>query len=169
METVLIGGVAIGLIFLTTVVYSSIISVNPGNTKALYVMGEFKGVLSEGYHLTTPFVSDLRSVNTKIREIEIPRQTVLSADEIQISVSVTVYVKVSDAKKFIESVDDLEGKVWTIGKSQVRTVISEYKSQDISSNRRRITDDVESEISDAVTDWGVEVQRIEVTNLKVNN
>jgi regulator of protease activity HflC (stomatin/prohibitin superfamily) len=169
MEIAIIGGVTIGLIFLTTLVYSSITSVSPGNTKALYIMGQFRGVLSEGYHLTTPFISDLRSVNTKIRETEIPRQTVLSADGVQISVSVTVYVKVSDVKKFIESVDDLDGKIWTIGKSQVRTVLSDYESQDIPSNRRKITDDIESEVSDAVSDWGVEIHRIELTDLKVNN
>lgn len=169
MGTLLIGGVVIGIILLIILVYSSIVSVEPGNTKALYVMGKFKGVLSEGYHLTTPFVSDSRSVNTRIREIEIPRQTVLSADGEKISVSATVYVKVSDVKEFIESVDDLEGKIWTIGKSQVKTVISEYESQDISSTRRKIADYLDSEISSAVSDWGIEISRVEVTDIKLDD
>lgn len=169
MQNVLLVAVLAIIVLATLVLYKSLISVSPGETKAIYVLGQFKGTLSEGYHIIYPFITNSRPVNTKIQEIEMPRQTVLSLDEKQVSISVTVYVRVSDVETFIETVDDLDDKMLTIGKSQIKTVISEYESTNMSSNRREITQAITDEISDAVNSWGVEIERVEVTDFNAEN
>lgn len=168
MQDVLLVAASASIVLVVLALYKSLISVSPGETKAIYVLGQFKGTLSEGYHIVYPFITGSKPINTKIRGIEIPRQTVLSSDDKQVSISVTVYVRVSDVETFVETVDNLDDKILTIGKSQIKTVIGEYESTHISSNRREITQAITDEISDAVDSWGVEIERVEVTNFNLS-
>lgn len=161
-----LSAILIGLIAVTT--YSSIEIVEEGEDKLLFVGGSYKSDLSTGVNLIPPVVSEIKEVDTRVREVSVPNITEVSGDEKRLNVKISVYCRVVDSEKLLRTVDGYDEKVWKVTKSEVSNIIAESEAESIRRNQRTVADEIRKEVEDVVSDWGVRVDRVDIMDLSVS-
>lgn len=66
-------------------------------------------------------------------------------------------------------VDEYEESIWKIGKSEFTSIITESKAEGFRRNQKEVEKEVESKIQDSVDEWGIKIERVDITDVSVED
>ena len=129
-------------------------------------LGKFHGVLKPGFHFMIPFV-DKASYRQEVREqaINVPPQSCITKDNIQVEVDGVVYLKVVDAYKCSYGIGNYIQASVNLAQTTMRSEIGKLSLDDTFSERDRINEGIVREIDKASEPWGVKMIRYEIMNI----
>lgn len=154
--------VGLVMLIITLVALSNAIEVvDPGDRRALFVFGEFRGVIEPGLNVVPPFVSRTEPVPSGLQTVEVVLEDVETADGSTCSILVSVDVRIVDAEAAFTEVDDYQSAFTDLALSTTRSAVRTHEIaaiRDPGRLERRIRDD----LADAVEDWGLAVPAVEL-------
>jgi len=129
-------------------------------------LGRFRSVLEPGFHIIIPFIDNI-SYKHEIREqvIDIPAQSCISRDNIQVAVDGLVYIKVMDAKKASYGIGNYQLASINLAQTTMRSEIGKLSLGQTFSERDKLNDAIVNEIDKASDPWGIKVLRYEIRNI----
>jgi regulator of protease activity HflC (stomatin/prohibitin superfamily) len=129
-------------------------------------LGRFAGVLEPGFHFMIPFL-DRAAYRHEMREqvIDIPGQTCITRDNIQVEVDGIVYLKVMDAPKASYGISNYRLATINLAQTTMRSEIGKLTLDETFSEREQINDAIIREIDKASAPWGVKMIRYEIRNI----
>lgn len=129
-------------------------------------LGTFRKVLPPGLHVLLPFV-DRIAYRHDIREqvLDIPAQSCITRDNIQVSVDGIVYLKVNDAHKASYGIGDYRLASINMAQTTMRSEIGKLTLDETFSERERLNDAIVKEIDKASEAWGIKVLSYELKNI----
>ncbi|MDO4684192.1 MAG: SPFH domain-containing protein [Candidatus Saccharibacteria bacterium] len=132
-------------------------------------LGRFTGVREPGLRIVVPVFQRMIKVDIRTTPIDVPKQEVITKDNVTVGVDAVVYFRVVDAPKSV-----LENANYIISTSQfaqaaLRDVAGQVDLDDLLSKRDDISSQIK-EIVDAETDkWGVDIQSVKLQNIELPN
>ena len=72
----------------------------------VFRFGKLLGEKGPGLFVIIPFVDRIVRVDLRVRELDVPKQTVISSDNVSLDVDAVIYFKVTDSCKAIVEVED---------------------------------------------------------------
>ncbi len=131
-------------------------------------LGKFNRELSAGFHIIIPFLDVVRERLT-VREqiIDIPGQSVITRDNVNIRVDGMVFCKIQNAKESIYNVVDFYHAISTLAMTTIRSEIGSMLLDETLSNRETLNARLQSELSDAASNWGLLITRVEISDISV--
>ncbi|CAA6808988.1 MAG: Putative stomatin/prohibitin-family membrane protease subunit YbbK [uncultured Campylobacterales bacterium] len=131
-------------------------------------LGKFRTTLSGGFHIIVPFLDTVRKVlTTREQIIDIPRQSVITKDNVNINVDGLVFAKVQSASEATYNVVSFKQAVSSLAMTTLRSEIGSMILDDTLSNREKLNARLQSELGEAATNWGVLVTRVEISDISV--
>jgi len=129
-------------------------------------LGKFRAVLQPGLHFLIPFI-DRVAYRHEIREqvLDIPAQSCISRDNIQIDVDGLVYIQVMDGAKASYGIEDYRRTSINLAQTTMRSEIGKLKLSQTFSERDALNETIVREIDKASDPWGIKVLRYEVKNI----
>ncbi len=129
-------------------------------------LGKFAGQLTPGFHFMIPFV-DRAAYRQEMREqvIDIPPQTCITRDNIQVEVDGVVYLKVVDAGKASYGIGNYRIASINLAQTTMRSEIGKLTLDETFSEREQINDNIVREIDKASDPWGIKMIRYEIRNI----
>jgi len=129
-------------------------------------LGKFLAVLKPGFHLVIPFI-DRIAYRQEIREqvLDIPAQSCITKDNIQVSVDGLVYLKVMDAERASYGIGDYRRASVNLAQTTMRSEIGKLTLGDTFAQREDLNIRIVSEVDKASDPWGIKVLRYEVRNI----
>ena len=129
-------------------------------------LGKFKAVMEPGLHFLIPFV-DRVAYRHDVREqvLDIPAQSCISRDNIQINVDGLVYIKVMDGMKASYGIEDYRRASVNLAQTTMRSEIGKLNLGQTFSERDTLNETIVREIDKASDPWGIKVLRYEVRNI----
>lgn len=129
-------------------------------------LGNFQRVLEPGFHIVVPFL-DKVAYRHEIREqvLDIPAQSCITRDNIQVSVDGIVYLKVMDAKKASYGIGDYQTASINLAQTTMRSEIGKLTLGDTFYERDKLNEAIVREIDKASDPWGIKVMRYEIKNI----
>lgn len=129
-------------------------------------LGKFRSILEPGLHFLIPFV-DRVAYRHETRElcINIPHQSCISRDNIQIDVDALLYIKVMDAYKASYGIEDYLIAAINLAQTTVRSEVGKLRLSQTFSERDALNETIVREIDNASEPWGIKVMRYEVMNI----
>ncbi|HIG43894.1 MAG TPA: paraslipin [Gammaproteobacteria bacterium] len=129
-------------------------------------LGKFRGTLEPGIHFLVPFV-DRVAYRHETREqcLNIPHQSCISRDNIQIDVDGLLYIKVLDAYKASYGIEDYLVAAINLAQTTVRSEVGKLTLGETFSERDVLNETIVREIDHASEPWGIKVLRYEVMNI----
>jgi len=135
-------------------------------TKVKERLGKFNKILTPGFHFMIPFFDRL-AYQHDMREqvIDIPSQTCITRDNIQVDVDGVVYLKVMDAEKASYGIGDYIRASINLAQTTMRSEIGKMDLDNTFSERDAINENIVREIDIASDPWGIKVLRYEIRNI----
>lgn len=129
-------------------------------------LGKFRSTLEPGLHFLIPFV-DRVAYRHETRElcVNIPHQSCISRDNIQIDVDALLYIKVMDAYKASYGIEDYLIAAINLAQTTVRSEVGKLRLSQTFSERDALNETIVREIDNASEPWGIKVMRYEVMNI----
>jgi regulator of protease activity HflC (stomatin/prohibitin superfamily) len=132
-------------------------------------LGKFNRKLEAGLHLIIPFFESVR-FKVPIQERQLPPRPInaITLDNVTISVSLAVLYRIVDASKTMYRIANVDDAIMTIVNGTVRSVIGKTDLDGVQSNRRQISEEIESDLRSVSDEWGILITRVEILEVDVD-
>ena len=129
-------------------------------------LGKFRDVLRPGLHFIIPLF-DLVAYRHEMREqvIDIPSQSCITRDNIQVDVDGLVYLQVLDPQKASYGIEDYRRASINLAQTTMRSEIGKLSLGQSFYERDSLNEAIVKEIDKASDSWGIKVLRYELRNI----
>ena len=156
----------VGLLIVLIIILSSIKIVNTGYLYVVERFGQFHRILEPGWHFTIPFVDFVRKrVSTKQQILDVPPQSVITKDNVKISVDNVIFYKLLNAKDAVYNIEDYKSGIVYSATTNMRNILGNMSLDEILSGRDKINQDLLSIIDEVTDAYGIKVLSVEIKNI----
>jgi regulator of protease activity HflC (stomatin/prohibitin superfamily) len=129
-------------------------------------LGKFSAVLEPGLHIMIPFI-DRASYSQEMREqvLNVPPQSCITKDNIQVEVDGVVYLKVMDAYKASYGIANYRRAAVNLAQTTMRSELGRLDLDQTFSEREHLNQSIVREVDKASDPWGIKVMRYEIRNI----
>ena len=132
-------------------------------------LGRYHRTLDAGLHIVIPIVETVRSrVSVLERQMDTRRISTITLDNVTISIDLAILYRVTDASRAFYRVDDMDQAIQTTVVGTVRSVIGKTDLDGVQSNRRELSDAMETELRVVSQEWGIILTRVEIIDVEVD-
>ncbi|XWN35885.1 MAG: stomatin-like protein [Balneola sp.] len=133
-------------------------------------LGKFKKNLKPGFHFLIPLM-DRPAYRREMREqvLDVPSQTCITKDNIEVAVDGLVYIKVMDAHKASYGINNYQAASINLAQTTMRSEVGKITLDDTFSEREAMNENIVREIDKAAGPWGIKVLRYEIKNIRPSN
>lgn len=139
--------------------------INQWETGVRFRLGRYKDTLQPGFRIIIPIIDSIRKIDMRIITIDIPRQQVITKDNVPVSINGVVYFKVVDSATAVIKIQDFEYAVSQYAQTALRDVAGGMVLDDVLTERENIGKDIERIVEEASKNWGVEVTEIKLQDI----
>lgn len=163
MIAILVNAV-IGIIILT--ILASGFTIVTQNQIGLYsILGKYKSQFEPGLHFKIPLITSVYRVDMAQQPLELDSQTVISKDNAEVHVGVSLTFHVTDAYKYaFENTNSLKSMEQQV-RSDVRDIIGKMELNDVLNSAEAINAQLSKRIADITDVYGINVDRINIDQL----
>ncbi len=141
--------------------------VNQYERRIVLTLGRFSGIKEPGLRFLIPGIQTMRKVDVRTTPIDVPKQEVITKDNVTVSVDAIVYFRVIDAAKAVLETTNYVYATSQFAQAALRDVTGNFELEDLLSKREEISGQIK-EIVDAQTDkWGIDVESVKLQNIEL--
>jgi regulator of protease activity HflC (stomatin/prohibitin superfamily) len=133
----------------------------------LFTLGKYSRILNPGINILIPLIQTYKKVDIRIKTIDIPKQEVMTADNVPVSVNAVVYFKVSSPQKAVLDIQDYVYAVSQYAQTALRDVIGGGSLDELLQNREKIAETIESIVDKETDPWGIDVTSIKIQDVEL--
>ena len=164
-------GILILLIFILMIfvplIGSMVRIVNQYERGIVLTFGRFSGIKEPGLRFLLPGIQTMRKVDVRTSPIDVPKQEVITKDNVTVSVDAIVYFRVINAAKAVLETTNYVYATSQFAQAALRDVTGNFELEDLLSKREEISGQIK-EIVDAQTDkWGIDVESVKLQNIEL--
>ena len=160
----------VGLIILAAIVIfvlSGIKVVNQYQRGVMLTLGKFSGVREPGLRIVLPVIQTMTLVDIRSTPIDVPKQEVITRDNVTVGVDAVVYFRVVNAPKAVLETMNYIYATSQFAQAALRDVTGNVDMDDLLAKREEISQQIK-EIVDAETDkWGIDVENVKIQNIEL--
>jgi regulator of protease activity HflC (stomatin/prohibitin superfamily) len=153
------------LIILLIIAAMGIRIVNQWEAGVRFRLGKYVDTLQPGLRIIIPVLDSVRKIDKRIITIDIPRQQVITKDNVPISINGVVYFRVDKPDIAVIKIQDFEYAVSQYAQTALRDVVGGMSLDEVLSERESIGKDIENIVEKASVNWGVEVTEIKLQDI----
>jgi len=129
----------------------------------LYRLGRMKAILSPGLNLVFPLGIDyVRKVDMRTFTIDVPKQEIITKDNVPVLVDAVVYFNVFDPALAINKVADYVKSTSLLGQTILRSVLGQHELDEMLSKRAELGEVLQKLLDVATDPWGIKVSAVEI-------
>ena len=160
--------VGTGLAFLVLVLlFAAIKLLYQYERGVVFTLGKFSGTREPGLTFLIPFIQNMRRVDMRIKTADIPRQEVMTKDNIPMLVNAVVYFKVVNPEDVIIKIEDYVFAVRQYTQAALRDVIGNSEMDFVLTEREQIAESIKKIVDSETSGWGVDVESIKIQEVEL--
>lgn len=159
-------GITITILIILFILWKMFLVVEMRHAVVRERLGKFRDILKPGFHFMVPFL-DRAAYTVEMREevLDVPSQSCITQDNIQVQVDGVLYLKVMDAYKASYGIEDYRRACVNLAQTTMRAEIGKISLDHTFSGREAINDSIVRELDKASDPWGVKVLRYEIKDI----
>ena len=131
----------------------------------IFRLGRLVGARGPGLFLIIPIVERMVIVDLRIVTMDVPRQDVITRDNVTVKVDAVVYFRVTDPNDAIVKVMDYVRATSLVAQTTLRSVLGQSELDDLLIKRDQVNQQLQQIIDEATEPWGVKVTIVEVRDI----
>jgi regulator of protease activity HflC (stomatin/prohibitin superfamily) len=131
----------------------------------IFRLGRLVGARGPGLFFILPFVERMVKVDLRVVTMDVPRQDVITKDNVTVKVDAVVYFRVMDPEMAVVRVTDYIRATSLVAQTTLRSVLGQSEMDELLSKRDELNQRLQFIIDEATEPWGVKVTIVEVRDV----
>lgn len=128
-------------------------------------LGRYNRSIGAGLFLKIPLIETVIKRDMRIRTLDIPKQEVITKDNISVKIDAVVFMKVVDSFKSIVKIQDFEYSVKQFAQTTLRNIVGRYNLDDLLSKREEVAKEIRKIVDEIAAEWGVDIIKVELQDI----
>src|SRR6516225_8338964 len=146
------------VILIVVLLFSAINVLNEYERAVVFTLGRFTGIKGPGLVLIFPAVQRMRKVDLRVIVLSVPKQDVITRDNVSVKVNAVVYFRVVDPGKAIIQV----------AQTTLRSVVGQHEMDDLLAQRDKLNTDLQRILDQSTEAWGIKVSTVEIKDVDLD-
>ena len=155
-------------VLLLVLVFSSLRVLNEYERGVMFSLGRFTGIKGPGVILVWPIVQQMRKVDLRVIVLNVPKQDVITRDNVSVKVNAVVYFRIIDAGKSIIQVANYFDATSQVAQTTLRSVLGQHDMDDLLAQRDKLNADLQRILDQSTETWGVKVSTVELKDVDLD-
>lgn len=164
-------GTIIGLILLVLILIiilaSAIRVVREYERAVIFRLGRVIGAKGPGLILLIPIVDQPRIIDLRIITFDVPRQRIVTRDNVTVEVDAVVYMRVEDPLAAVLRVRDYQIATSLLAQTTLRDVIGQVELDDLLARRDELNRRIQVILDEATEPWGIKVTNVSIRDVVI--
>ena len=155
------------LVFLLIVILSNIHIIQQFERGVVFTLGKYSGIRNPGWTILIPWFQTMRRVDVRSTPIDVPKQEVITKDNVTVNVDAIVYFRVLDPAKALLETTNYVYATTNFAQAALRDITGNFELDELLSKRDEISAQIK-EIVDKETDkWGIDIENVKLQNIEL--
>ncbi len=156
------------VILLIILFFSTVNVLNEYERLVVFTLGRFAGIRGPGLVLIIPGIQRTRRVDLRVIVLSVPKQDVITRDNVSVKVNAVVYFRVVDPGKAIIQVANAFDATSQVAQTTLRSVVGQHEMDDLLSQRDKLNVDLQRILDQSTEAWGVKVSNVEIKDVDLD-
>lgn len=129
--------------------------------------GKFQRLVGPGFFFKWPVAETFLKQDKRIITLDVPRQEVMTKDNISVSIDAVVFVKVVDTKDSLVNIQNLWLSVMKYAQTTMRDVVGNIELDELLARRDEVADRIAKIVERETMDWGVDITSVNLQTVEL--
>ncbi len=141
--------------------------VNQYERGVVLTLGRFTGVRQPGLQLLIPFIQTMRRVDIRSTPIDVPKQEVITKDNVTVNIDAVVYFRVIDSEKAVLETVNYTYATSQFAQAALRDVAGAAEMDELLTNRESMSEKIKEIVDSETSVWGIDVENVKIQNIEL--
>jgi regulator of protease activity HflC (stomatin/prohibitin superfamily) len=162
-----------GLLFWTVVIVviifilSGLKVINQYQRGVVLTLGKYTGTRQPGLRVIVPIFQKLIRVDIRSMPIDVPKQEVITKDNVTAAVDAVVYIRVTDPAKAVLETTNYSYATSQFAQAALRDVTGNVELDELLSKREEVGQQIKDIVDSQTAQWGVDIEIVRVQNIEL--
>ncbi len=134
----------------------------------VFTLGRYAGTKGPGLIIVWPIVQQMVRVDLRTIVLDVPKQDVISRDNVSVKVNAVVYFRIVDTDKAIIQVANPLEATSQLAQTTLRSVLGQHELDEMLTERDRLNSDVQKILDSSTDAWGIKVSHVEIKHIDLD-
>ncbi len=155
------------LVFIVLIILSGIKIINQYERGVILTLGKYSYTIGPGLKVVVPFFQRIIKVDMRITTTDIPKQEVITKDNLPVGINAVVYFQVLKPEDVVLKIQDYYYAVTQYAQTALRDVIGGVDLDTLLTEREKIAEEIKNLIDKEIAGWGVDVTAIKMQDIEL--
>ncbi len=141
--------------------------VNQYQRGVVLTLGKFTGIRQPGLRIVIPIFQKMIRVDVRSTPIDVPKQEVITRDNVTAGVDAVVYFRVLDPAKAVLETTNYVYATSQFAQAALRDVTGNFELDELLSKRQEISDKIKEIVDAQTSQWGIDVENVKIQNIEL--
>lgn len=141
--------------------------VNQYQRGVVLTLGRFTGVRQPGLRVIIPIFQKMIRVDVRSTPIDVPKQEVITKDNVTAAVDAVVYIRVVDPAKAVLETTNYAYATSQFAQAALRDVTGNVELDELLSKREEVGQQIKDIVDNQTAQWGVDIEIVRVQNIEL--
>lgn len=133
----------------------------------IFRLGRLQGIKGPGLVFIIPIIDSIIKLDLRTRVIDVPKQRVITEDNVTVDVDAVVYYRIIDPQKAVVEVQRYDVATSLIAQTTLRDVLGQQDLDELLSKREELNKSLQTIIDQATDPWGIKVSAVTIRDVSL--
>jgi regulator of protease activity HflC (stomatin/prohibitin superfamily) len=133
----------------------------------VFTLRKFSHVKEPGLNWLIPIIQSMRKVDMRIKTADVPKQEVITKDNIPVLANTVVYYRVEKPEDAIIKIEDYQYAVQQYTQAALRDVVGNSELDVVLTEREEIATAIKKIVDAETSGWGVDIESIKIQEIEL--
>jgi len=133
----------------------------------IFRLGKYKRTIGPGIVYVLPMLEKSQKVSLRIITADIPRQEVITKDNIPVLANTVVYYKVERPEDAVIKIENYAFAVRQYTQAALRDVVGNMELDSVLTEREVIATDIRNIVDQETNEWGIDIKSIKIQEIEL--
>ncbi len=154
-------------IFVALFLLAGIKVINQYERGVVLTLGKYSGTKEPGLKYIVPVFQKLIRVDVRSTPIDVPKQEIITKDNVTVNIDAVVYLRVVDAPKAILETTNYVYATSQFAQAALRDVTGGADLDELLASREVISEKIKEIVDSETAAWGIDVENVKVQNIEL--
>ncbi len=153
------------VIFLLMLLVSAIKIMAEYQRIVIFRLGRLFGIKGPGLVFVIPIIDRVIKLDLRTRVIDVPKQRVITKDNVTVDVDAVVYFRITDPEKAVVEVQRYEVASSLLAQTTLRDILGQKSLDELLSKRDELNKSLQTIIDQGTDPWGIKVSAVTIRDV----